>query len=134
MRLVAIKYITRTTMTIYDISWPISASMTTYKDKGGVVIRTCKTIENDAVYETVLECGSHTGTHVDAPAHFIKDGIPIEKIPLEHLIGPALVIDLQHTEGGIEASDLQSHAIMPGDIVMFKTKNSARSATDPFDY
>tara|TARA_X000001036_G_C20658984_1_gene798146 strand:+ start:810 stop:1445 length:636 start_codon:yes stop_codon:yes gene_type:complete len=50
-------------------------------------------IENRETHKIV--CGTHTGTHIDAPRHFIKNGMTVEKIPIEWLIGPATIVDLK---------------------------------------
>ena len=41
----------------------------------------------------------HTGTHCDAPAHFIDGGLFIDEIPLERLIGPGVTIDISQKVG-----------------------------------
>ena len=61
-------------MRIYDVSVPISASMTTYPGDPGVEFEQWAALEKgDAANVTMLHFGAHTGTHVDAPAHFIAD-------------------------------------------------------------
>ena len=46
--------------------------------------------------------GTHTGTHVDAPLHFILNGISIDKIPLEQLNGPVSILDFSQLAEGQE--------------------------------
>jgi len=57
-----------------------------------------------------LDCDVHSGTHVDAPLHFLSNGGPVEAISLDVLIGPALVAYLPHisrvTAADLEALDL----------------------------
>jgi arylformamidase len=66
------------------------------------------TIEKDGVNLTKMIMGSHTGTHLDAPRHFIQGGIGIDQIPPDKLIGEAYVADLSKkpTGSGITSKDL----------------------------
>ncbi|KAJ4472993.1 putative cyclase [Lentinula aciculospora] len=54
------------------------------------------TVPKDGFSMHTVSFGSHTGTHVDAPSHFIADGKTIDQIPLTALVGPALVLDFTH--------------------------------------
>lgn len=119
-------------MEIIDISWPITSQMTTYKDKHDVQIASVKKFDQDGVRESRLCLGSHTGTHVDAPAHFLEQGSTIESIFLEELIGSCQVIDMLHIEDKITASDLAQISLTTS-ILLFKTKNSFLSCIAPFD-
>jgi len=67
------------------------------------------TLEKDGVNVTRLTLGSHTGTHLDAPKHFIQDGIGIDQIPPNKLVGEAYVTDLSNKPigSGITAQDLR---------------------------
>ncbi|KUG21389.1 MAG: cyclase family protein [Methanomicrobiaceae archaeon] len=53
-----------------------------------------------------LSLSTHSGTHVDAPSHYLKNGLTVDCIPLSHLIGRARVLDLQHADGAIQPGDL----------------------------
>jgi arylformamidase len=66
----------------------------------------------------------HTGTHMDAPIHFIKDGIGIDRMPLDAAFGPARVIEIVDKEL-IRPPELQDHNIREGERILFKTANSA---------
>ena len=50
--------------------------------------------KGDGFTLSVYSLGAHSGTHIDAPMHFIRDGAPIDRVPIEALIGPARVIDI----------------------------------------
>jgi arylformamidase len=82
-------------------------------------------LEEDGVNLTKLVMGSHTGTHLDAPKHFIEGGIGIDEIPLDKLIGEAYVADLsaKRLGSGIATGDLRAFEkyVVPGDIVAFYT-------------
>ena len=121
-------------MKVIDISWPITQDMTAYKDKHVVTLEQTKQFEEDKVRETLITLSSHTGTHIDAPAHFMKDGIPIDQYDPLHCVGSALVIDMTDVDTCIDQKHLHNVSIEPGMIVLFKTKNSAHAATAPFDY
>ena len=84
------------------------------------------TLQKDGVNLTKITMGSHTGTHVDAPRHFIRDGIGIDRIPLNKLIGEAYVADLSKKPigGGITSKDLRRELeteIASDDIVAIYT-------------
>ena len=119
---------------IYDISWPITEDMTAYKDQSTVRLTARKNFTEHAVRETIFCCSSHTGTHVDAPSHFLGDGASVDAIPLEGLIGRAIVLDFTHIETAIMADDVRDCSFEPGTIVLCKTRNSRRSVTEAFDY
>lgn len=121
-------------MNIRDISWPISADTTAYKDRKVIEIIKTKNFQQDNVRETKIIMGAHSGTHVDAPSHFLKDGNTIEKIKLEQLIGPCTILELTLVQEKITADDLKKFDIKSNDIILLKTKNSERKATDVFDY
>ena len=72
-------------MEIIDISWPITPSMTTYKDSKTVDFKHNKIFEKDGVRESTITLNSHTGTHIDSPAHFLRDGNTVETISLKQL-------------------------------------------------
>jgi len=85
----------------------------------------------DAANLTHLSMGAHTGTHVDAPAHFIDGAPTLEQIPLDRFVGPAQVLDLRG-RAAIDAQALRHHEIRDGDIVLFLTDNSERWAQPGF--
>jgi arylformamidase len=75
---------------------------------------------------SMLEIISHTGTHIDAPLHFIPDGSTISDMPLDATIGPARVIEIKDPEK-IKVPELEKHNIKKGERVLFKTRNSPRT-------
>jgi arylformamidase len=72
---------------------------------------------------SVLDMGAHSGTHMDAPFHFIADGMTIDKAPLDALIGPARIIEIKD-KNLIKPEELARHKILRGERIIFKTKNS----------
>jgi len=119
--------------TIIDISWPISHNMTAYKDRHVVQITPTKNFESDGVRESLITLGSHTGTHIDAPAHFLSDGIRLADITLDKLYGPCRVIDCTQCVEKITIQDLHNQPLEDAKIILLKTKNSALAPDSPFD-
>jgi arylformamidase len=79
---------------------------------------------------TMLEIISHTGTHIDAPLHFIPGGSTITDMPLDATIGPARVIEIKD-QHRIKVSELEKHNIKKGERLLFKTCNSPASYEGP---
>ncbi len=75
---------------------------------------------------SMLEIISHTGTHIDAPLHFIPDGSTISDMPLDATIGPCRVIEIKDRKL-IKVDELKQYPIKKGDRVLFKTRNSPES-------
>lgn len=120
-------------MKVYDISWPIMPTMTAYKNKQVVTIERTKNFAEHGVRESIITLGSHTGTHIDAPSHFIADGMTIDQIGALAAVGEAQIIDMMHVEGAITAEMLTNVHLEPQQIVLFKTKNSLIDVCEPFD-
>jgi arylformamidase len=73
-----------------------------------------------------LHLSSHTGTHVDAPSHFLTQGLTVDRLPLELLVGPALVIDVEPVET-LAISPLELASVnFPRDAtrILLRTRNS----------
>jgi arylformamidase len=120
-------------MNIIDISWPLTESTTAYKDKKTIVFNTTKTVERDGVRESIITLSSHSGTHIDAPAHFIKNGATIEQADLDRFVGPCKVFDVSHIDTVIKAEDLYDLDIEENDFILFKTANSKQLPTASFN-
>lgn len=119
-------------MQYIDISWPISNDMTTYKNKKDVNIKFEKTFHEHGVRESFISMGAHTGTHIDAPAHFLPYGEPADYLSIDQFNGTCCVIDMTHVNEKITVADLSGLKI-EADIVLFKTKNSYLSDCADFD-
>jgi arylformamidase len=110
---------------LVDISVPIRDAMTVYRGNPPVRIRPAMTLQRDGVNLSELCLGSHTGTHVDAPSHFIRSGIGVDRLDLGRFIGPAWVADLRRVKGGITADDLSKARIPRGSRrILLRTSNS----------
>lgn len=97
-------------------------------------IKRVNRMEDGAVCNlTHISMSAHTGTHMDAPRHFIADGLTMEQMPLEAVMGRCRVFELD-CEGQITADDLRKLKFVPRQRVLFKTRNSTRSwAMKEFD-
>ncbi len=113
-------------MKIYDISMEIYDDMMVYKNKPEKKpkIEVVQDFVSGDSYESIITMGMHTGTHIDAPLHMIKDGETTESIPLESCIRKCKVIDFTDISDKITREVLQQKEIYEGDFILFKTKNS----------
>lgn len=108
-----------------DISMTLRAGMLCWPKDPQVEIKRITDIEKGDSYTlSHISVGSHTGTHIDAPLHVFKGGSGIDKIPLNTLCGPALVIEIKNSES-INVDELASYRIDAGDRILFKTGNSS---------
>lgn len=120
-------------MKIIDISWPIREQMTQYKNRSEVYFESIKNFDIDSVRLTRITMDSHTGTHMEAPSHFIQDWASIDKIELSHCCGRCTVIDMTSVGDCITDEHLQLVDIEPQSIILFKTTNSELQYDAPFD-
>ena len=119
-------------MKYYDVTLPFRERMATYPGDPGVRFREHYSISRgDPVNVTELVFGSHTGTHIDAPRHFIEGGLAVDQLPLEHFIGKAKVFEI-HSRDEIRSEDLVGLDIDEGDIILLKTLNSFVVRDDEF--
>ncbi len=108
---------------IIDISLPIYQSMPVYPNNPPVTIKPLKT---PTTYISEITFGSHTGTHLDTPRHISENGLGVDKIDLNQLIGPTRILDMTHCQTGITTKDLEKENIKKGERILVKTKNSLR--------
>lgn len=120
-------------MKIYDISWPLNEKTTQYKNKKTIQLTPIKTFDVDGVRETLIAMSAHSGTHIDAPAHFLRDGKTVDELTVDRLIGRAQVIDLMTVVSAITAQDLARYNLVAGEIVLLRTSNSAAESMGEFD-
>jgi arylformamidase len=73
---------------------------------------------------SMYSMGAHSGTHIDAPMHFVRDGAPIDKVPLEPLIGPARIVDIPDSVQAIDASVLAGTNWKGAERVIFRTRSA----------
>ncbi|HEV7593986.1 MAG TPA: cyclase family protein [Gemmatimonadaceae bacterium] len=111
---------------IYDISVPIRSGGLVYPGNPEIEITLQQAVARGAgANVSLIRFGSHTGTHADAARHFFDDGQTVDRIPLERLIGPALLIAFPDDLRAVSAADLQKHDIKGHTRVLLRTRNSA---------
>ena len=109
-------------MEIIDISVPIRPGMVTYPGDPTVSLERVVSIADGGVVNlSRLDFGVHSGTHVDAPVHFIDGAAAAETLPLDVLIGKATVLDLTAAER-LDASAF--NGVDLPERVLMKTRNS----------
>lgn len=116
-----------------DISVPLRNGMVHWPGDTLFSIERTLDLERGASYTLSKICmGSHTGTHVDSPLHFLRGHASIDRMPLDATIGVARVIEIHDSES-IKAAELQGHGIQQGERLLFKTRNSSYAwQTDAF--
>ncbi len=120
-------------MPIYDVTVPLSNELPTYPGDPGIQIGDWRSIANgDSANVSVVNFGAHTGTHVDAPAHFIDGAPKIESLPLDALIGECVVVEVPEDHLVVEEAFVKEHVPPGTKRVLFKTRNSAFWKTTEF--
>ncbi|HET9529064.1 MAG TPA: cyclase family protein [Blastocatellia bacterium] len=111
-------------MKIYDVTVPISKDLVIYPGDPPVKIERKSVINKDGAKSNLsrYSFGSHTGTHIDPPAHFIEGGVTVDRLPLELLIGRARVVEV--TASRIDEAVLEEFDFTADVRVLFKTRNS----------
>ncbi len=119
-------------MRIYDISRRLTPDMATYPGEPGPAITPLKAMSaGDSANVSQLALGVHTGTHVDAPVHFIPGGAGIDAVPLDALCGPARVVAIAHPRA-VTVAELAELNLSGVERVLFQTRNSALRDTRVF--
>jgi len=116
-------------MKIYDITLPISPDMAVWPGDPSVKIQQLSSIENgEEANVSQIRMSVHTGTHIDAPKHFLQEAGSIDKLPLEKLMGEALVLRIDDKVDVIDEKTLKNHPNVDDLVnckkVLFKTRNS----------
>jgi arylformamidase len=113
-------------MKIYDVTLPISPEMPVWPGDPAVVLQQVSSIDAGAHSNVSrLACGVHTGTHVDAPHHFLNDHRTVEALSLDVLAGPAAVVQVPEEVDAVSAEVLERAAIPSGTVrLLLKTRNS----------
>lgn len=106
----------------HDVSIPIRTGITVWPGDAGVTIEPGGRIATGGHSNTSrINCGTHTGTHCDAPWHFEDDGKRLDQVDFQVFFGDALVVDHPH-ERHIVRDDLPAGPLPPR--ILFKTRNS----------
>lgn len=111
-------------MNFFDITLPISCTIPTWPADPLVSIRKTSLITHgDSCNVSELKFSSHCGTHIDAPYHYEENGITVDQIPIDYLIGKATVFEIQNKKK-IDLDDLKPLQLKNTQRVLFKTVNS----------
>src|SRR6476659_813692 len=111
-------------MKLYDISLTLSPQSIRWVTAQPLeLIERKRMSRGDTNNSSSIHTSVHAGTHVDAPFHFLPEGITIESLPLETFIGPARVCAVQPGTH-ITAADVAAAGLQGETRVLFKTRNS----------
>ena len=123
-------------MELIDITVPIRDGMFVYDGDPTVTLTRVKSIEDGQVANiSRLDFGVHSGTHVDAPLHFIDGAPAAEQLPLEPLIGPVHVVDASSVPDDMDREALEGLELPDGaERILFKTPNSRLWEKDEFSH
>jgi kynurenine formamidase len=121
--------------TLLDLSHPLADGDEAYPGDPGVAYRTVHTVDEDGYHVTLIEMGSHVGTHLDAPRHIDDSGRTVEALELGKLVGPAIVVDVDL--GGTDAItrsniDLDVAELAGGERLLFRTGWASRRGKPGF--
>lgn len=111
---------------IYDISVPVVNGGLIYPGNPAISITPQQAVSKGGSSNvSSLAFGSHTGTHVDAPKHFFDDGITVDALPLETLMGPAMLICIDDEVAAVGEEQLRMHQLSSHTRILIKTRNSS---------
>jgi len=105
---------------IVDLSQPVGVGTPVFPGDGPVRVTV---LDAASVNLSRIDLCVHTGTHMDAPQHYLPDGPGIDAMPIAATVGRARVISIQDEEL-IRVKELESHGLAKGERVLFKTRNS----------
>jgi len=112
-------------MQVYDVSVPLSANTPTYPGDPGIAIKHwLQMAKGDHANVSRIDFGLHSGTHVDAPAHFIEGGAKVGSLPIDSLLGEAEVIEVASDIDVIDKRFVTANCARGSQRVLFRTRNS----------
>lgn len=119
-------------MRIWDISITVTESIPTWPGDPPVSLQLAHAISRgDAANVSRLEAGVHTGTHIDAPVHFIDGARGIDSLRPEVLVGPCLVVEAEPPGTTLRPEDLPETTARR---ILFKTRNSRHWAAGDVEF
>lgn len=80
--------------------------------------------KGDPLSLSMYSMGAHSGTHIDAPMHFVNPGAPVDSVSLTSLVGPARIIDIPDSVQAIDAAELNKHDWKGAERLFFRTRSS----------
>ncbi len=121
-------------MKIIDISLPLNNQTPVYPGNVSLSVSIHHAIPEHATQLSTITMGSHTGTHIDAPAHAVAGAMTLDKIPLENFIGPCRVFDLsKEDDEAVTKKMLEDKNVKKGERILLKTRNSLRGLKEFYD-
>ena len=114
-------------MRFVDISLPLSPHLPTWPGNTSFQLDPVKRLaKGDSANVSRFVSGTHSGTHVDAPRHFLDDGAGVDELSLEDLIGPCAVVELDVADGSSVSGEELQRAVgtPPASRLLLKTANS----------
>jgi arylformamidase len=109
-----------------DVSVPIYGGMVHWPDNPPIELNAVMHLDRgDICTVSALKMGLHTGTHIDGPNHFIPGAAGTDSVPLENLIGPARVVEIEDRRAVTQA-ELRKRNVGHSERLLFKTLNSQR--------
>ena len=117
-----------------DVTMPVSSGMVHWPGDAEINIQQ-KQVEIDGalVHLTSINMSAHTGTHMDAPLHFVSTGKPMDSWTAEATVGPVRVIAIDHPQA-IHAAELEQHNLQEGERILFRTSCSNTNwVKEPFN-
>jgi arylformamidase len=115
---------------IIDLSVILNNSTPVYPGDPSTRLETITTVENDGHLDHYLSTVTHTGTHIDAPAHMLAGGKGLSDFPIDHFIGRGVYIRVENNRFDLEA--VKAVDIRKDDIVMFHTGMSDHYSEDTY--
>jgi kynurenine formamidase len=116
-------------MKIIDLTYPISENMPMYPGTDAPTLHVAYSHKDYGFMETLISLYSHTGTHIDAPAHLFADGLTLDQYPVKQFVGKALVIDCRKLKKGERISmsllEGKENALQEAEFILFLTGHSA---------
>jgi arylformamidase len=109
-------------MQIIDLSVLLNEQTPVYPGDPATQLDRISTVEKDGHFDTYLSMVTHTGTHIDAPAHMLAAGKTLNEFPIEHFVGRGVYIKVENNTFDLDT--IKQVDIQAGDIVLFNTNTS----------
>jgi arylformamidase len=111
---------------LIDVSLPIGPDLLVWPSDPAVEVEPTRSIAaGDEANVSELRIGTHTGTHVDPPLHFVDGAVGIDQVSVDILVGPAVVADLRGRAGQLTPEDLEQAVPPETERLLLLTDNSA---------
>ena len=111
-------------MQVIDLSVLLDEETPVYPGDPETKLRALTSVNNDGHLDHYLSVVTHTGTHIDAPAHMLAEGKTLDKFPVSHFVGRGVYVKVENNTFNLES--VKNAGIQAGDIVLFHTGMSDR--------